>query len=404
MEPSNVASFFVRSYYTTLSDNPTELWRFYQDDSQYTYNEEPESGLENIRARISRLDFKDCKVNVTSVDSQQSVDSSVVISVVGLISNKSTPFRDFVQLFVLAPQQPKGFYVRNDVFRHLSTKKVEAEAEAPVVAAPAPVAAPIAQAAPKKPAVSDKPAAPVQPAAPAPTATATAPQATAPAQQTTTAAPVAKKEKPASWAGVVKTAPATTTEKPARKQQTKPAAPATATAATDSASPAAAPAEDELAGVEGGHWVFVSKLSPEVTADQLRVALGSFGEITNVDIKKRSFQFVQFASAEGAAKACAAGFAMIGQEKATIEKRQQSKSRGTRGPRTERKQDKPRKEETAAAPTADASGEGEFRTQRKPRAPRDAPRDDSREHRREPREQRDRSDRPPRRQQAQQSN
>jgi len=49
-----------------------------------------------INERIRELDFQDCKVRVTNVDSQGS-DSSIVIQVIGEMSNKSQPRRKFVQ-------------------------------------------------------------------------------------------------------------------------------------------------------------------------------------------------------------------------------------------------------------------------------------------------------------------
>ena len=73
-----------------------------------------------IAERIKELDFQDCKVRVSNVDSQASFNN-IVIQVIGEISNKSAPHRKFVQTFVLAQQQqPNGYFVLNDIFRYIN--------------------------------------------------------------------------------------------------------------------------------------------------------------------------------------------------------------------------------------------------------------------------------------------
>jgi hypothetical protein len=91
------------------------------------------------------LDYQDCKVRVTNVDSQAS-DSNIVIQVIGEMSNKSEPHRKFVQTFILAAQT-NGYFVLNDIFRYISDDDEEAvpEQQAPATSSgfrePAPTAA-----------------------------------------------------------------------------------------------------------------------------------------------------------------------------------------------------------------------------------------------------------------------
>ena len=70
-----------------------------------------------INDRIKQLDFHDCKVRVSNVDSQESF-KNIVVQVIGEISNKAAAHRKFVQTFVLA-EQPKGYFVLNDIFRYI---------------------------------------------------------------------------------------------------------------------------------------------------------------------------------------------------------------------------------------------------------------------------------------------
>lgn len=77
--------------------------------------------------RIKTLDFYQCKVRVTNVDSQAS-DSNIVIQVIGEMSNKSKPHKKFVQTFVLAVQT-NGYFVLNDIFRYLVDEEEAAGGE-----------------------------------------------------------------------------------------------------------------------------------------------------------------------------------------------------------------------------------------------------------------------------------
>ena len=57
------------------------------------------------------------------MDSQES-NKSIVVSVIGEISNKAAPHRRFTQTFVLA-EQPNGYFVLNDMFRYLLEEEEE---------------------------------------------------------------------------------------------------------------------------------------------------------------------------------------------------------------------------------------------------------------------------------------
>lgn len=85
-----------------------------------------------IQERIKKLNFQDCKVRISNVDSQASFEN-IVIQVIGETSNKAAEPKKFVQTFVLA-QQPTGYFVLNDIFRYINEDVEEdqvAEEEAP---------------------------------------------------------------------------------------------------------------------------------------------------------------------------------------------------------------------------------------------------------------------------------
>ncbi|KAF1353609.1 hypothetical protein BDV97DRAFT_118782 [Delphinella strobiligena] len=142
-----VGWYFVEQYYTTLSRSPEKLFLFYNKRSQYVSGNETEKvavsvGQRAINDRIKELEFQDCKVRVTNVDSQAS-DQNIIIQVIGEISNKSAPHKKFTQTFVLAGQT-NGYFVLNDIFRYIVEEEDEVIAEGAQeeqVQEPAPTAA-----------------------------------------------------------------------------------------------------------------------------------------------------------------------------------------------------------------------------------------------------------------------
>lgn len=72
------------------------------------------------------LGFEDCKVFVSTVDSQSSAEGGIIIQVVGELSNRGGPWRKFAQTFFLA-EQPNGYFVLNDIFRYIKEESDEDE-------------------------------------------------------------------------------------------------------------------------------------------------------------------------------------------------------------------------------------------------------------------------------------
>ncbi|OLL21699.1 putative G3BP-like protein [Neolecta irregularis DAH-3] len=115
---------FVQEYYSFLNKDPARLHRFYTKKSSFLHGHEGEMaslcvGQQEIHDKITKLDFRDCKVMVSNVDCQASANNGIVIMVLGEMSNNGGPSQKFVQTFFLA-EQPKGYYVLNDIFRFLN--------------------------------------------------------------------------------------------------------------------------------------------------------------------------------------------------------------------------------------------------------------------------------------------
>jgi Nuclear transport factor 2 (NTF2) domain/RNA recognition motif. (a.k.a. RRM, RBD, or RNP domain) len=82
--------------------------------------------LKEIHNKITSIGFEDCKVFIHSVDAQSSANGGIIIQVIGEMSNRSEPWKKFVQTFFLA-EQPNGYFVLNDIFRFLKEEPVESD-------------------------------------------------------------------------------------------------------------------------------------------------------------------------------------------------------------------------------------------------------------------------------------
>jgi len=121
--PFEVSWLFVQEYYTIMNNSPEKLHQFYNKDSYYCNGSEGESstiyhGQAEINKRIKELEYEDCKVLVSNVDSQVSSGDGIIIQVLGEMSNKGGASHKFAQTFFLA-KQPNGYFVLNDIIRFL---------------------------------------------------------------------------------------------------------------------------------------------------------------------------------------------------------------------------------------------------------------------------------------------
>ncbi|KAF9937923.1 hypothetical protein BGZ67_000695 [Mortierella alpina] len=123
VDADSVGSQFAHEYYTFLNKEPTRLHLFYNKNSVMSHGYQGKD-VDAIREKVVQLDFEDCKVLVQNIDSQNSLNGGIVIQVLGQMSNRGGIAQQFVQTFFLA-EQPKGYYVLNDVFRFLKDDTVE---------------------------------------------------------------------------------------------------------------------------------------------------------------------------------------------------------------------------------------------------------------------------------------
>lgn len=120
---NQIGTSFVKQYYLQMHQNPSQLHRFYQEDSSLAHggNElgtsEAVKGQKAIHEKIQSLDLTDCRARIKQVDSHATLGNGIVIQVTGELSTHGSLMRSFVQTFVLAPKSETHFYILNDIFR-----------------------------------------------------------------------------------------------------------------------------------------------------------------------------------------------------------------------------------------------------------------------------------------------
>lgn len=123
---SLVGNAFVNQYYNVLHQSPHVVHRFYTDQSKLSRAEAGMSAdtvetQDRIREKIMSMDFGGIRAEIKTVDSQESLNGSVLVLVTGSLSSQNGPERDFMQTFFLAPQE-RGYFVLNDICRYLNGK------------------------------------------------------------------------------------------------------------------------------------------------------------------------------------------------------------------------------------------------------------------------------------------
>lgn len=132
---NDVAMQFGRQYYTMLSRETDKVHFFYNKQSYSQHGTEGDQeaplcfGLEEIHQRINALGYSGCRVFISNIDCQPSVNGGIMIMTVGRIQLKSGSVKRFVQTVFLA-EQPSGYYVLNDMFRFINA---ESDDPVPVV-------------------------------------------------------------------------------------------------------------------------------------------------------------------------------------------------------------------------------------------------------------------------------
>jgi hypothetical protein len=127
LQINDVAIQFLRQYYTMLSRETDKVHFFYKDQSYSQHGLEGDQevplcfGLEKIHHRINSLGYFGCRIFISNIDSQTSINGGIMIVAVGRIQLKNGSIKRFAHTVFLA-EQPSGYYVLNDIFRFINNE------------------------------------------------------------------------------------------------------------------------------------------------------------------------------------------------------------------------------------------------------------------------------------------
>ncbi|KAK3835008.1 MAG: hypothetical protein J3R72DRAFT_424498 [Linnemannia gamsii] len=379
---NEVGIVFAHEFYTFLNKEPARLHCFYNKNSTMSHGYQGEdiqvfNGQQAINEKIMELDFEDCKVLVSNLDSQGSIHGGIVVQVLGEMSNRGGPAQKFVQTFFLA-EQPKGYYVHNDIFRFLkddheeeqeeeededltemyAEEEVEqdeedqvetflpagsvvvavesAPVEVKVAVAHEPVVAPAATTAPiKTPYQEDKVDKPemVEVIKAKPVTVVAAVEPAQPVQSEPTAAPAPTgPPKAKTWATVTKVVASPVVPSPA---PVKPQTPTPTSTPAPVSYHQVQVQQHHGQGYPSGqgqqgqgrrfveyHSIFIKNVNDKITEEQLREAFSRFGRIKHLDMtQKKNCAFMDFATPESVTAALKQRNVQVGNEFVLAEER-----------------------------------------------------------------------------------
>lgn len=135
--PDVISRSFIKQYYDLFARNPSELHRFYKEESTFILADvnqisEQVCGVEAIREKIQQLPLIGARVDLSegSMDAHSSENNGVVLLVTGQVTLSNKQPRQFVQTFFLSPQSSSNqkstmasFFVRNSMFRFLNSSQ-----------------------------------------------------------------------------------------------------------------------------------------------------------------------------------------------------------------------------------------------------------------------------------------
>ena len=96
--------------------------------------------MQEIKKLILSLDYKNCVVEIQTVDSQESYENAVMVIVTGFFAGKDSDRKRFTQAFFLVPQDDgTKYFVLNDIFRYVEESENKKISDADNIAPPTPV-------------------------------------------------------------------------------------------------------------------------------------------------------------------------------------------------------------------------------------------------------------------------
>lgn len=121
-----VATSFIKQYYEVLSKNPSDLYKFYNHESQFTHCDNHQigrcvAGIDGIQKEVSGLELQGAHLDLSNgfVDAQQRGEDILVVVTGHYTPPRSSSAFPFLQTFYLS-RSSTAYFVSNSVFRLLA--------------------------------------------------------------------------------------------------------------------------------------------------------------------------------------------------------------------------------------------------------------------------------------------
>ncbi|KAH7349562.1 nuclear transport factor 2 [Plectosphaerella cucumerina] len=113
-----VAKQFVEFYYNQFDSDRKGLSNLYRDQSMLTFESASVLGVNPIVEKLSGLPFEKVKHQVSTLDSQPTVEGGILILITGqlLVDEEQRPM-NFSQTFQLMRDPSGNYFVFNDIFK-----------------------------------------------------------------------------------------------------------------------------------------------------------------------------------------------------------------------------------------------------------------------------------------------
>ncbi|KAH6658861.1 nuclear transport factor 2 [Plectosphaerella plurivora] len=113
-----VAKQFVEFYYNQFDSDRKGLANLYRDQSMLTFESASVLGVSPIVEKLSGLPFEKVKHQVSTLDSQPTVEGGILILITGqlLVDEEQRPM-NFSQTFQLMRDPSGNYFVFNDIFK-----------------------------------------------------------------------------------------------------------------------------------------------------------------------------------------------------------------------------------------------------------------------------------------------
>ncbi|ROT43343.1 nuclear transport factor 2 [Sodiomyces alkalinus F11] len=115
---SEIARQFVEFYYNQFDSDRKGLASLYREQSMLTFESGSVLGAGPIVEKLSSLPFEKVKHQVSTLDSQPTVEGGILILITGalLVDEEQRPM-NFTQAFQLMRDPSGGYFVFNDIFK-----------------------------------------------------------------------------------------------------------------------------------------------------------------------------------------------------------------------------------------------------------------------------------------------